>query len=53
VDWALGAELEEESEEELSEPQAAMPMDRESARAARPVRRRVVLFMVMPLVVSW
>jgi hypothetical protein len=48
----LLVELEELSFEESSEPQAAMPMERMSATAARPVRRRVVLVMVVPLVVS-
>jgi hypothetical protein len=47
-----GVEADEEEEplEESSEPQAAMPIDMVSARAARPVRRRVLLFMVSPFV---
>jgi hypothetical protein len=45
--------LEDEPDEELlesSEPQAAMPRDMASARAAMPVRAMVVLFMGVPLV---
>jgi hypothetical protein len=48
VFFSLGAELEEELES--SEPHAAIPIDRVSARAARLVRLKVVLFMVMPFV---
>jgi hypothetical protein len=44
---SLGAELEEL---ESSEPHAAIPIDMVSARAARLVRLKVVLFMVMPFV---
>ena len=47
VFFSLGAELEEL---ESSEPHAAMPTDMVSARAARLVRLKVVLFMVMPFV---